>query len=852
MTTRSPSSTSTSTSTATAIDTTTKPQALLSTATHTHPQTATEPAVAFVTTPSPHSTPKLIPVSTAVANPATDDEDENDDDNSFVLTAPGQSPNNSRHNGLYPSSSTPPRKRSKVSRACDQCRRKKIRCDATFDDSGINSECSSCLKSGDKCAFSRVPHKRGPIKGHRRDSAGRGSDYKLPLNALGHELGPYKSRSRSKSSPSPQPLLTPLSVPLVSPLHQPLPQNQPHQIPMGQNVAKTLGNQNMGPLSLMGHMVHPHQIHPPPPTILTGPSSLFRNNKLSESYQPSLPSISSLSFTERRSNTSASPATTTNARRGAGIINSSVPAVTITAPIPAPGQRPTTLAVHSNDKADKTDINENNHNSTNISLNNENLQTSSATMPLGQFYKVTYDMSMRRSSISSTLSSASDSSMGSLGMGSPPIMCEDAGTGYLPLSQMSNAGINKPAPTIPASISPPTPPISTIPMKPTPTATSALITSASSTAGLSKARHDKVIDTYYQVIHPILPVLPSSKLRFEAKLAACKIKILREGLIHAVGNVCNPQRLPAPNNRHYQDEDGDLDMNDSDKGPTARAQIISDLARLNAFYYGELTQRMNSSDKLLYVMTLMFLYLDCLDAVWLTQSITVIYSLSCRGKDSLLKSQGSVNLDDEQDNEENTLLRLFSLLHVLESIQVSSEIMLNTIRSPYLLIKPRLMIEQVNLAAFPTFKPSVSLQRMLTLCAQLAKLTSTSNNMVDQELTNGPLEDIRPHIEQIWDTKPLLKILFYHATLAHDLNLLQIQSPHSLNKDKLVDDIMALLYVIDSPVITRLPVVKIFLGVCEALLTTLNEFGKNDDGLRALRGGNEAREYFDIVARWFR
>ncbi|KAF8459445.1 hypothetical protein BGX38DRAFT_13818 [Terfezia claveryi] len=63
-----------------------------------------------------------------------------------------------------PGDLTAPRKRSKVSRACDECRRKKIRCDATSE-SGIE-QCSSCKRVGSKCSFSRVPMKRGPSKGY--------------------------------------------------------------------------------------------------------------------------------------------------------------------------------------------------------------------------------------------------------------------------------------------------------------------------------------------------------------------------------------------------------------------------------------------------------------------------------------------------------------------------------------------------------------------------------------------------------------------------------------------------------------------------------------------------------------
>lgn len=68
-------------------------------------------------------------------------------------------------------SSLPPRKRSKVSRACDECRRKKIKCDALRE--GGNEPCSNCRRSSSTCAFSRVPQKRGPSKGYIKELADR-------------------------------------------------------------------------------------------------------------------------------------------------------------------------------------------------------------------------------------------------------------------------------------------------------------------------------------------------------------------------------------------------------------------------------------------------------------------------------------------------------------------------------------------------------------------------------------------------------------------------------------------------------------------------------------------------------
>ncbi|KAJ2898575.1 uncharacterized protein MKZ38_003820 [Zalerion maritima] len=67
--------------------------------------------------------------------------------------------------------STPPRKRSKVSRACDECRRKKVKCDAQTETG--EEQCSNCRRSNMQCLFSRVPQKRGPSKGYIKELADR-------------------------------------------------------------------------------------------------------------------------------------------------------------------------------------------------------------------------------------------------------------------------------------------------------------------------------------------------------------------------------------------------------------------------------------------------------------------------------------------------------------------------------------------------------------------------------------------------------------------------------------------------------------------------------------------------------
>lgn len=75
---------------------------------------------------------------------------------------------------------TPPRKRSKVSRACDECRRKKVKCDASSETG--EETCSNCRRSNVRCMFSRVPQKRGPSKGYIKELADR-------INSIEGKLG---------------------------------------------------------------------------------------------------------------------------------------------------------------------------------------------------------------------------------------------------------------------------------------------------------------------------------------------------------------------------------------------------------------------------------------------------------------------------------------------------------------------------------------------------------------------------------------------------------------------------------------------------------------------------------------
>ncbi|KAI9372898.1 hypothetical protein BJX61DRAFT_414232 [Aspergillus egyptiacus] len=90
------------------------------------------------------------------------------------------------------------RKRTKISRACDECRRKKVRCDASSE-SGVET-CSNCRRLGVVCQFSRVPMKRGPSKGYIKELAERLHTLESQMQpAMVHPDMPYQPMNEVSS-----------------------------------------------------------------------------------------------------------------------------------------------------------------------------------------------------------------------------------------------------------------------------------------------------------------------------------------------------------------------------------------------------------------------------------------------------------------------------------------------------------------------------------------------------------------------------------------------------------------------------------------------------------------------------
>ncbi|KAI9493991.1 fungal-specific transcription factor domain-containing protein [Zychaea mexicana] len=91
-------------------------------------------------------------------------------------------------------------KRQRVSKACDQCRRKKVKCDGTLP------QCSNCKTVGLECKYNETNKKRGPPKGYIEAIEGRLQRLEALLSSVVQEDDP---RSQAIMAELNAPLHTP-------------------------------------------------------------------------------------------------------------------------------------------------------------------------------------------------------------------------------------------------------------------------------------------------------------------------------------------------------------------------------------------------------------------------------------------------------------------------------------------------------------------------------------------------------------------------------------------------------------------------------------------------------------------
>ena len=81
-----------------------------------------------------------------------------------------------------------PSKGRRLQRACDACRRKKIRCSASETGDTVNP-CTSCKNNKQACRFEEAAKKRGPPKGYVEQLERRVQAMEQLLESLGANTG---------------------------------------------------------------------------------------------------------------------------------------------------------------------------------------------------------------------------------------------------------------------------------------------------------------------------------------------------------------------------------------------------------------------------------------------------------------------------------------------------------------------------------------------------------------------------------------------------------------------------------------------------------------------------------------
>jgi hypothetical protein len=223
---------------------------------------------------------------------------------------------------------------------------------------------------------------------------------------------------------------------------------------------------------------------------------------------------------------------------------------------------------------------------------------------------------------------------------------------------------------------------------------------------LSLTFQHRKIDSYYQIIHPTLPILPSSKIKLKQFLVAFsdeKFQNLSEALLDVIDlKSGNTLALLEAMNVVIQSFQGSLDA-------------------------------MTLDEKVLYLTSLIFLFLSTNEIMWLSNAVSIAYSM------------GLHNPALPSDHR-----RLFWVLFVLDTLNATVKNM------------PFFIHAAVDPAASAESGGGVNLD-LLKLCIVLRHNDNTGAN-ASHLLTE--LHAVRAGLEATWDTTPVLKALYHFAVVS--------------------------------------------------------------------------------------
>jgi hypothetical protein len=290
----------------------------------------------------------------------------------------------------------------------------------------------------------------------------------------------------------------------------------------------------------------------------------------------------------------------------------------------------------------------------------------------------------------------------------------------------------------------------------------------SGTAGLALDAYwqNRQIDTYYQIIHPTLPLLPNSKIslrQFLSRSNESQQQHLAAAVLAGINGLTVRHTDPKAAAAHCR-------------------QLLSAVLDMGQACGGLVSEGLTPVAQTLYLLCLVCLFLFTDESMWLSSAISVAYSMKLH----LSYSAADTVLDKETRMGRR---RLFLVLVVLDTMNASTKALPQLVPNEYVRFD-----EAADAACFPS---PVGIQ-LVKLC--LALRASRSGNVSRTEL-----DRVKADIESLWDTNPVLKALYYSVLLTHAINAKSANSDNQL--PHIVTELTSLMV---SPLISVSPLMPFF------------------------------------------
>lgn len=295
---------------------------------------------------------------------------------------------------------------------------------------------------------------------------------------------------------------------------------------------------------------------------------------------------------------------------------------------------------------------------------------------------------------------------------------------------------------------------------------------------------DRQVDSYYQIIHPTLPILPSSKVRLKSFLAACPNENLRTAVLVGLNGLGKKMSDPRASMAAY------------------KAQLLQTVSDITTSSGGLISAELPLESRSLFLVCHVFLFLYTDESSWLATAVSIAYSMNLH-----------VISTDERSR------RLFLVLVVLDSLN-------SAVKSvPSFIPEDMIHFDDDRDALCFGSRTGVELLRLCIVLRHVSRAKQQQINNGGSSLfargfldsLDAELAAVKREVEGMWDTVPILKAL-YHSVLVN-LCALHLQSssetPLSVCKT-MMSDLTELSSLLVSPLISVSPLMGYFYHfICE-------------------------------------